>query len=91
MKKRTFKKLAQESWDRAADADALSDQCSCEDCQDSIVDSVIPKPKEPLYLAMTNEVRFTYQALRGAGRPLHGLDNTTLQLAWDIVRNARNR
>ena len=98
MKKRTFKKLAQEAWDRAAaaDADALSDQCSCEDCQDSIVDSVIPKPKEPLYLAMTNEVRFTYQALRAflptrAGRPLHGLDNTTLQLAWDIVRNARNR
>ena len=25
MKKRTFKKLAQEAWDRAADADALSD------------------------------------------------------------------
>ena len=97
MKKRTAKRLAQEAWNSAADA-ALSLPCSCEDCQaedqDSDFcsrDSVTPKPEEPLYQAMTNEVRFTYQRLwllHAADAPLDA--NTTLQLAWDIVRNARN-
>lgn len=112
MKKRTFKKLAQEAWDRAADADALSDdsakrlaqkawnmtaaadalsdQCSCEDCQaqDSIVDSVIPKPT---FQAMTTEVMNTYNSLRSLGTQAAPLDPiTTLQIAWDIVRNARH-
>ena len=64
-------------------------KCTCEDCQaeDSIVDSVIPKPA---FQAMTTEVMNTYSSLLSLGTVAAPLDaNATLQLAWDIVRHAR--
>jgi len=65
-------------------------KCTCEDCQaeDSIVDSVIPRPA---FQAMTTEVMNTYNSLRSLGTQAAPLDPiTTLQIACDIVRNARH-